>query len=246
MNKANKCHFSEEGWMICSCGSDELILCCDICNDHYCLVCGLAFWPDEYWSNEKENEMIVIVGVGALGSHLTLFARNWKGPLRIVDFDKVEQKNTQSQFHSKMGLRRNKAQAIQQSLQGLFGVKVDIIPHKLTDDNTDALLSGASLVIDCTDNAAARQTIQKFVRANNIPCLHGCLDAAGEFGRVVWDEYFVADVEGQEGQATCEDGEALPFFALVAAQTAVIAQKFLDSGEKRSVQISPVGIMRLA
>lgn len=192
------------------------------------------------------SKTVVIVGAGALGSHLALFARNWENPLRIVDFDKVEQKNTQAQFHSRMGLRRNKAQALQQSLQGLFGIKIEAVPHKLVGDNADQLLADAVLVIDCTDNAAARRTIQDHVRAHGIPCLHGALSADGSFGRVVWDEHFTADEEGQEGEATCEDGATLPFFALAAAQVAVVAQRFLEDGAQQSFQLGPSGAVWLA
>jgi len=192
------------------------------------------------------EKTVVIVGVGALGSHVVLLARNWKNPLRIADFDRIETKNIQSQFHSKMGLGKNKAQALQQALQGLFGVKVEAISHKLADDNAENLLKSATLVIDCTDNIAARRVIQKYVRKHDIPCLHGALSADGAFGRVVWDEHFTADEEGKEGQATCEDGEQLPMFALAAAQVAVVAQRFLKDGTRQSFQVMPVGIVRLA
>ena len=43
---------------------------------------------------------VVIVGVGALGSHVALLGRNWGVQLKLVDFDRIEQKNTQAQFHS--------------------------------------------------------------------------------------------------------------------------------------------------
>ena len=128
---------------------------------------------------------IVIVGIGALGSHTVLFLRNLKMILKLIDFDKIELKNISAQFHSKMGLGRNKAQALQQALQGLFGVKVEAIPHKLTKDNADALLGGSALVLDCVDNAEARRVIQGCVRKHSIPCLHGALSADGSFGRVV-------------------------------------------------------------
>ncbi len=191
------------------------------------------------------NNKVVIVGVGQLGSHVLLLARNWKAVLKVVDFDKVELKNTQSQFHTKMGLRRNKAQAIQQAMQGMFGIRIETVPHRLTTDNAEQILGGATLVIDATDNAAAREVIQTFVRANDIPCVHGALDAGGTFGRVVWDEHFTADAEGVEGEATCEDGETLPFGALTSSMLAVAAQRFLDLGEKRSYQITPTGMLRL-
>jgi molybdopterin/thiamine biosynthesis adenylyltransferase len=189
---------------------------------------------------------VVIVGVGALGSHVALAGRNWKAQLKVIDFDRIEQKNVQAQFHSRMGLRQNKAQALAKAMQGLFGTKVIAVPHKLTEDNVEALLGGAALVIDCTDNAKARAVIQGYVRPNEIPCLHGALSADGSFARVVWDEHFQTDHEGEEGQATCEDGEQLPTFMLASASVAVEAQRFLDRGERRSFQVMPGAMLRLA
>jgi len=177
---------------------------------------------------------IVIVGAGALGSHLILLARNWPCTLKVLDFDRVETKNVMSQFHTKMGMGRNKAQGIQQAMQGMFGVKIEAVPHKLVPENVQALLGGAGLVIDCTDNAEARRCIQAFVRKTNTPCLHGCLSASGDFAQIVWDEIFKEDEEGTPGQPTCENGDNLPFHAFAAAQIAIVAQKFLKTGIKRS------------
>lgn len=192
------------------------------------------------------SKRVVVVGVGALGSHFVLLARNWDNPLRIVDFDRIEQKNTQSQFHSRMGLRKNKAQALQQALQGLFGTKVEAVPHRLTADNAGKLLGDAALVVDCTDNAEARRLIRDQVRKDRTPCLHGALSGDGGFARIVWDEHFVADEEGQEGEATCEDGAQLPFFVLAASQLAVEAQRFLETGDRRCFQVTASGAVRLA
>lgn len=183
---------------------------------------------------------VVIVGVGALGSHLALLLRNVKVSLVLVDFDRVEAKNVMSQFHTRMGLGRNKAQALQQSLKGLFGVDATAVPHRLTADNVEVLLGEASLVVDCLDNGPSRRIVQDFVRARAIACLHGALAPDGQFGRVVWDEQFVID-EGAAGAATCEDGEHLPFIALVGAELALAVQRFVHDGRKRGVQLHPGG-----
>lgn len=188
---------------------------------------------------------IVIVGVGLLGSHVALLGRNWTQGLKLIDFDRVEMKNTQAQVHGKQGLSKNKAQGLARTLQGLFGVKAEAIPHKLTLDNAEALLGGAALVMDCTDNIEAREVIQKAVAVYKTPCLHGAINAEGTFGRVVWTEHFVPDAEGKPGQATCEDGELLPFGAFISAQIAVVAQRFLRTGEKQSYQMFPGGLIRL-
>lgn len=185
-------------------------------------------------------DKLVVVGVGALGSHLALLLRNVGRPLVLVDFDRVEAKNTMSQFHTKLGLGRNKAQALQQSLKGLFGVDATAVPHRLTADNVEVLLGGASLVVDCLDNGESRRIVQGFVRARGIACLHGALAPDGAFGRVVWDEDFAID-DGAAGAATCEDGAHLPFVALVSAHLAMAVQRFLADGRKTGVQVHPGG-----
>lgn len=189
---------------------------------------------------------IVIVGVGALGSHLVQFARNWNNSIKLIDFDSSEMKNVLSQFHTKMGLNKNKAMCLQQALLGMFGVKVTAIPHRLVPDNAEALLGNAGLVIDCTDNAAARRCIQAYVRAKGIPCLHGCLSLDGQFARIVWDDLFQEDEEGAPGQATCENGDNLPFHALAGAQIAIVAQRFLKTGVKQSLMLLPDKIIQIA
>lgn len=195
---------------------------------------------------------VVIVGLGALGSHVMLLARNWKVDFTIIDFDRVEMKNTQAQFHTSMGLRQNKAQALAKTLQGLYGMRVKAIPHKLTGDNVEALLGRegtpecAHLVIDCTDNISARSILQVYCRTHEIPLLHGAMSADASFAMAMWTEHFTADAEGHEGQATCEDGENLPLHALYASILASTAQRFLSDGTKASFHMLPVAVHRVA
>lgn len=183
-----------------------------------------------------------IVGLGALGSHVAQALRNLKGGLKLVDCDCVEQKNTLAQFHSNMSLRRNKAQAMQQAMLGLWGIKIDVVPHKLNDDNAKQLLGGAGLVIDCTDNLAARECMMKFCKAEDIPLLHGAMSADGSFAQVIWTEWFKPDAESGNG-ATCEDGENLPFHMLAGSLIAQAAKTFLVKGRKTNFQVSPGGVL---
>ena len=183
---------------------------------------------------------IIIVGVGALGSHAALFLRN-VADLKIIDFDRVEQKNVLSQFHQKAAVGTNKVQSMRQTMNFLFGIKLEAVPHKLVQDNVTQLLSGADLILDCLDNGVARRLVQGFARGGSIPCLHGALAANGAFGRVIWDEHFSIDDEASAGGATCEDGAHLPFIGIVASHLARSAQKFLDSGCKVGYQIHPGG-----
>lgn len=188
---------------------------------------------------------VVVVGVGALGSHVAQFVRNLDVNLVLVDFDRVEQRNVQSQFHGKPSVGKSKVQSLGQSLQFLFGLKVETNPHKVTADNVEVILGGADLVLDCLDNGEARRLVQKFVRKAKIPCLHGALAPDGTFGQVMWDEDFRIDDEDVVGAATCEGGEFLPFIALVSSFMALAVQGFAAKGHKTSFHVHPGGAARI-
>lgn len=205
---------------------------------------------------------VTVVGVGALGSHFVQFLRSEEVEFKLIDFDRVEQKNTLSQFHGKPGVGKLKVQGLQSTLQLLWGMKVGVNMNKLTAENAQQLLRDSDLIVDCLDNAEARRVIQNYVRGLNaielkidtatgkgtgqavmIPCVHGAVDGEGSFGRVVWDEGFIIDSGSAPGTPTCEDGENLPFIASVAAYLARSVQAYLRRGVKDGFQISPGGVV---
>jgi molybdopterin/thiamine biosynthesis adenylyltransferase len=187
---------------------------------------------------------VVVVGVGALGSHVVMLLRNVGVTLKVIDFDRVEQKNVASQFHAKGSVGKAKVVALQQTMAFLFGTKIETVPHKLVENNAKEILGKADLVIDCLDNGAARRVVQAYVRAQGIPCVHGALALDGAFGRVVWDERFVIDDESGTGVATCEDGAHLPFIGVTSAYLARAAQEFLATDRKLGFEVNPSGVIR--
>jgi molybdopterin/thiamine biosynthesis adenylyltransferase len=199
---------------------------------------------------------LVVVGVGALGSHVVQLLRNVDAWICVIDFDRVEQKNVGSQFHAQGTVGKKKVLGLTQSMRFLFKRELVAIPHKLTKDNVEELLGDADLVIDCLDNAESRRIVQNYchdilppkhikgVTVRPIPCLHGALDGAGSFGMVRWSEDFTIDEEPADGAATCDDGEFLPFIAITAAFIAQAASTFLRTGERLSYSIHPGGAFR--
>ncbi len=188
---------------------------------------------------------IVVVGVGALGSQAVMLLRNVKATINIIDFDRVEAKNLQSQFHGKPGNGKLKVQALAGAMDLLWGVKLQTNSNKLDASNVEQLLGGADLVVDCLDNAASRRVIQTFVRKAKVPCLHAAVDANGNFGRVTWDETFVIDEEDGAGAPTCENGEHLPFLAVVSGHIAHAVKEYLGKGVCLAYQVSPGGTIRV-
>jgi molybdopterin-synthase adenylyltransferase len=186
----------------------------------------------------SQRPRIVFCGVGALGSTAVVLSRSLDADLVFVDFDRVESKNLLSQAYVKQSLGKNKAQALKLQLQNLHGVKAEAFGVRLEAGNVATLCEGARLLVDCFDNAASRQLLSDHARAQGLPLVHAALAADGSFGIVRWDERFVPDAEDEEGQATCEGGEHLPFIGLVAAVLARAIQDFLEDGIQRDSMIA--------
>ena len=187
---------------------------------------------------------VTIVGVGALGSHLVQLLRSEEVDLTIIDFDRVEMKNVASQFHFKTSAGKNKASSLKQAMQFAYGRKIKSVGHKLTADNVSQLLGDANVLVDCLDNAEARNLVQVFAKQTGTACVHGALAAGGSFGQVLWTENFKAD-EAAPGAATCEDGEFLPFINATASFLAMAIQTYLRDGKKVGYALYPAGVQKI-
>ena len=115
------------------------------------------------------RKIITVVGVGALGSHLVQLIRNLDVEIRVIDFDRVEQKNTLSQFHPKSSSSKLKVEALRQTMGFLWGTKLTSISSKIVKENVKELLASSNLIVDCLDNGDARRLVQAYVRENTIP-----------------------------------------------------------------------------
>jgi molybdopterin/thiamine biosynthesis adenylyltransferase len=189
---------------------------------------------------------VVICGVGALGSTAVQYCRNLDAELRLVDFDRVESKNLAAQWFVKQSLGKHKAEAIRLQLANFYGVKAEAMTVRLAATNAPQLLAGATLAVDCFDNADSRLVLSDAARAAGVPLVHGALAVDGTFGLVRWDERFTPDREDAPGQPTCEGGEHLPMIGLVGATLARAIQDFVRSGARHDYMISLSGIVRTA
>ena len=190
---------------------------------------------------------VLLVGAGALGSHVALFGRGLPVRWTVVDHDRIEAKNLLSQFHTRPNLGRNKAVSLKQTLFVLFSTSVEGIPHQLVDANAEALLSNQDLIIDCVDNRETRRILQAWTRAHpKVSCIHGAVSNDGKTGQATWDEDFTIDPGPTPPGATCVDGAHLPFLASVAAEIVFAVQLFLETGAKRSTIVMPGARLQLS
>lgn len=181
---------------------------------------------------------ILFCGVGALGSTAALFCRNIKAELRFVDFDRVESKNILAQNFVKQSIGKNKAEALKLQFQNFYGLKTEAYGVKLQEENISMLCDPVDLVVDCFDNQKSRLLLSTYARKSGKPLIHAALAQDGTFGMVRWDEHFVPDAEEQDGQATCEGGEHLPFIGVLSSTLARVIQEYVRSQKKQDALVS--------
>jgi len=188
---------------------------------------------------------IVICGVGALGSTAALFCRNLEAELAFVDFDRVESKNVMAQCFVKASIGKNKAEALKAQMLTFYGIKCESFGVKLSETNVEQLCGRADLILDAFDNAKSRMVLSEFARKSGKALVHAAVSGDGTFGIVRWDERFVPDAEGKEGQATCEGGEHLPLIGVLGSSIARIVQDFAKDGTKRDVMVNLRGVVTI-
>jgi molybdopterin/thiamine biosynthesis adenylyltransferase len=133
---------------------------------------------------------IVVCGDGAIGSNLMdTLARQGFSRLRVIDMDRVETHNINTQVFEESDVGALKVSATQNRIFRTVGIEVDTVSKRLEAKNVKKLLKGADLVVDGFDNFESRQLLQEHCRAQKIPCLHAGLNT--DYGEVVWDEIYM-------------------------------------------------------
>ena len=134
-----------------------------------------------------DNARIAIVGMGALGSaSANNLARAGVGYLRLIDSDTADITNLQRQMlytEADVEAAIPKAIAAARHLREI-NAKIQLEPQvkRLNSDNCIELLSGVDLVLDGTDNIAARYLINKTCLGLGVPWVYGA--ALGSAGAV--------------------------------------------------------------
>jgi adenylyltransferase/sulfurtransferase len=125
----------------------------------------------------------MLIGAGALGSPVGQYlAAAGVGRIGVVDDDAVELSNLNRQplhFTPDVGLM--KAENAKVKLSALNeDILVEAYPARLDEENADALVLGADVVVDCSDSFATRYAVNDACCANGIPLVEaGVLGSSG-------------------------------------------------------------------
>jgi len=125
---------------------------------------------------------VLVVGAGGLGSAaLSYLAAAGVGRIGIVEFDTVSISNLQRQIlYTTPDLGQEKVEVAASRLRAI-NPEIQVITYnkKLTDENAGAIVAEYDLVVDCTDNYAARRVIDRFCSLLNKPMIYGSAQEAG-------------------------------------------------------------------
>ncbi len=123
-----------------------------------------------------KNARVLIVGAGGLGCAAALYlAAAGVGHLTLLDFDTVALSNLQRQIlHTDRRIGMAKVDSAAEALSAV-NPHVEITPQNaaLDDDALGARVAQAGAVVDCTDNVATREQLNRLCFAHKIPLVSG-------------------------------------------------------------------------
>lgn len=132
---------------------------------------------------------ITICGAGALGGNITEnLARSGFTKLKVIDRDRIEERNLSTQPYYRSDVGAFKAKILANSLYRALGVNIDAQTKELTATNAAQLISSNSLVIDTFDNSIARKAVKDYCENVNLPCLH--VGLAGDYAEIIWNQEY--------------------------------------------------------
>ena len=124
------------------------------------------------------NATVALVGMGGLGCPVSQsLIASGIGKLKIIDGDKVELSNLHRQpLYGVEDIGRLKVQVAKKKLMQLNeSAIVEPIEEFLNENNGLNFVSGATIIIDATDNIQTRQLIDRLSKKLEIPMVYGGL-----------------------------------------------------------------------
>ncbi|WP_421621420.1 molybdopterin-synthase adenylyltransferase MoeB [Alkalilimnicola ehrlichii] len=121
---------------------------------------------------------VVLVGAGGLGSPAALYlAAAGVGTLVLVDHDVVDRSNLQRQIlHTDDRVGQPKTESGRQAVAALNPqVRVEAVQARLNSENIEAVLVGADLVIDGSDNFPTRYLVNDACVKLGLPLVYGAV-----------------------------------------------------------------------
>lgn len=174
---------------------------------------------------------VTLCGAGALGANMAeSLARQGFRRLRVIDRDRVEERNLSTQPYYRSDVGAQKAKILANALYRALGVSVDAQTRELTAENAERLLAGSGLVVDTFDNSASRRAVKETCMRSGLPCLH--VGLAGDYAEAIWNEAYRVPAPAHED--ICDYPLARNLVLLAVAVACEVIVTWAATGERRS------------
>ena len=174
---------------------------------------------------------VTICGAGALGGNLTEnLARSGFGKLRVVDRDRIEERNLSTQPYYKSDIGAYKAKILSNSIYRALGIGIDGRAKELNSDNCQKLLSGSQLVIDTFDNSVSRKIVKDYCEEQKIPCLHVGLYV--DYAEIIWNKNY--RVPSATNDDVCDYALARNLVVMAVAVASEVIIDFVGNNNQES------------
>lgn len=182
-----------------------------------------------------QNFAVTVCGAGALGANITEnLARSGFGKIRVIDCDRIEERNLSTQPYYRSDVGAFKAKILSNSLYRALGVTIDERAKELTSANAEQLLTGSALVIDTFDNSLGRQTVKDYCTKANLPCLH--VGLATDYAEIIWNDIY--RVPSPTNDDICDYPLARNLVMLTVAVACEVIIKFVATQAQQSFTVT--------
>lgn len=179
------------------------------------------------------EQPVTVCGAGALGANIAeSLARTGFARLRVIDRDRVEERNLSTQPYHRADVGAHKAKMLANSLYRALGVRVEAHAEELTARNAAKLLDG--LVVDAFDNSAARQAVKDACAQKGLACLHAGL--AEGYAEVIWSEQY--RVPSAAHDDVCDYPLARNLVTLAVSVACEALVRYVAAGERESYTLT--------
>lgn len=179
----------------------------------------------------------LIVGLGGLGCAAAPYlASAGVGQLTLLDFDTVSLSNLQRQIlHRDSAIGLAKVDSARQQLSQINPhIRLDAINQQLDDAQLAELIGQQEVVLDCTDNVATREQLNRLCHASKTPLVSGAaIRMEGQIAVFRWqqDEPCYRCISRLFGDATLscvEAGVMAPLVGVIGSLQAMEAIRVLS------------------
>jgi len=179
---------------------------------------------------------IVVCGAGAIGSNLIdNMVRQGFTRITVIDDDRVEDHNRQTQIYSRRDVGSLKVQALRSIVFNNMSVQIEAQKLRLTEKTVSSLLTKGSLVVDGFDNAQSRGIVTDYCRKNGIDCLH--VGLFQNYAEAIWNEQYHLDGDSK-GADICEYPLARNVILLAVSVATEVIIRYIATGKKEQYTIT--------